>query len=248
MPREKSSMTALVIDTVPAARLARYRRLVSDDRLALDEFYRWAQRLALTMFADVAVLEVAMRSAMARELHAIYGPLWYRNQDLFDDDSMENIGAAIDMTGLDTLAAAGADENVLEGKLVAGLMFGFWVRILGRGGSAGDAPQRQRRIYDELLWKPALTNAFPAAPDRRKTAHAAHRVQEVRNRVAHHEHVIWGIPLPDERKRLSVTEAHDSLLKLAGYLGQPVRECIEATSEVHAQLDLCPVDRSQLLL
>jgi hypothetical protein len=34
----------------------------------VDVFYRWCQELSLAVFADVAALEVFMRSAMAREL------------------------------------------------------------------------------------------------------------------------------------------------------------------------------------
>jgi hypothetical protein len=35
---------------------------------------RWAQDLSLALFADIAILEVVMRSAIAREISQTYGP------------------------------------------------------------------------------------------------------------------------------------------------------------------------------
>lgn len=71
------------------------------------------------------------------------------------------------------------DDEVVEGKLVAALMFGFWVKLLGRGSFAGKQPLRARRIYDSLLWQPALARALPLAPNRRDAEHAASVVRAI---------------------------------------------------------------------
>src|SRR5580700_9479662 len=118
---------------VPYARLKRYEHIVGPDRDAIDALYRWCQELSLSLFADVAALEVFMRSAMARELCAAFGIDWYTRHDLFDDHSAHMIASAWRQGGLQRLAdAAAITPDVVEGKLVANLMFGFWVKIVGK--------------------------------------------------------------------------------------------------------------------
>jgi hypothetical protein len=135
-------------------------------------------------------------------------------------------------------------------------MFGFWVKILGRGGYNGTGPSRSRRYYDEQLWKPALRSAFPHVGDleRQKVEQAARRVQLVRNRVAHHEHIIWGVPVPGERDRagtglrLRLTDAHGTLLELAGHGDVGLRAWLEQHSRVPATLASCPLPSTSVLL
>ena len=87
--------------------------------------------------------------------------------------------------------------SVFRDKVAATLMFGFWVKTLGRGTfyQVEDGP-RQRRTYDTLLWKSALRKVFPnvGEVDRARVEAAARNVQALRNRIAHHEHIVWGIP------------------------------------------------------
>lgn len=233
---------------VPEPRLAPYRRVVGDDLEALGGFYRWCSRLALALFADISALEVALRSAMARELVRVHGIEWYRRSDLFDDDCAKALATAWSHGGLGSLVKDDVAPEAVEGKLVAALMFGFWVKLLGRGSYAGREPLRRRRIYDTVLWRPALSAALPAAPARSEAEHAARIVQQTRNRIAHHEHIVWGIPLPGQGRRLTVAQAHDSLLRLAGFISVETRAWIEATSELAPVLDRCPVDAAELEL
>lgn len=63
--------------TIPAVRMQRY-----DDACRHDQdvdgvdLYRWANSVALAVFEDLGHVEVAMRSAMARELADRYGLEW----------------------------------------------------------------------------------------------------------------------------------------------------------------------------
>ncbi len=218
------------------------------------ELYRWARTLALSVFDDLATLEVAMRSAIARELAAAYGPEWFRRTDLFDDETLKLIQNAWTIGRIGQLTWP---PEVIHGKLVATLMFGFWVKLLGRGTYQGRGANRKRRIYDSLLWKPAMRNAFPnvGALDRALVETAARRVQSLRNRIAHHEHIIWGVPLPGERSadgsvvRLTVTEAHETLMALAGYVDTGLESWLRQNSAVASHLARCPVpDRTRFHL
>lgn len=231
---------------IPAARIARYDKVCADTDVDGMDLYRWASSVALAVFDDLGHLEVAMRSAMARELAATYGINWYERVEILDEDTLELISEAW-QTG--HLSKLDADSIVIHGKLVATLMFGFWVKILGKGGYQGTDEDRSRRIYDTLLWKPALRRAFPEVGDfdRSRVEASARRVRSLRNRIAHHEHIIWGVPIAGEQDssgtpvRLSLTEAHDNLIELAGYVDKGLAGWLMENSRVHTLIEECPV-------
>lgn len=95
------------------------------------------------------------------------------------------------------------------------------------GGSRGKGPWRVSADY-EKLWRSTLRRAFKggrieaSARGERFTRSWMHdhadKVRASRNRAAHHEPLIHGVPLPGRRdaavSRLDVTEAHDELLLL----------------------------------
>jgi hypothetical protein len=239
--------------SIPAARIARYDAACQHSDVDGVELYRWANSVALAVFDDLGNLEVAMRSAMARELAVRYGIDWYKRTDLLDEDTLEHIAEAWANGHLATLDAA---PDVVHGKLVATLMFGFWVRILGRGGYQGEGSSRARRIYDTQLWKPALRKAFPEVGDleRARVETAARHVRFLRNRIAHHEHIVWGVPIVGERSsdgaplRLSLREAHGTVLELAGYVSKDLRGWLDENSRVRSLIDDCPIWEGLLLL
>lgn len=239
--------------TIPVPRMAPYEAACAGTNVDPIDLYRWAGSVALAVFDDLGALEIAMRSAMARELATQYGTKWYGRTDLLDDDTLKLIEQAWRVGRLGQLSAT---PDVIHGKLVATLMFGFWVKILGRGGHQGKGVARQRRIYDTALWKPALRTAFPNVGnlERARVETAARRVQSLRNRVAHHEHIVWGVPLPGEKLpdksivRLSVTEAHESLLSLAGFVDSDLESWLRQYSQVPAVLARCPLPTTNNLL
>ncbi|ANP74830.1 hypothetical protein [Cryobacterium arcticum] len=240
--------------TIPSPRMAPYVRACAGTLVEPIDLYRWAGAVALAVFDDLASLEVAMRSAMGRELAAVHGLAWYQRVDLLDDDTLKLIEGAWKVGRLGKLTAS---PDVIHGKLVATLMFGFWVKVLGRGGFNTGSGTRERRIYDTLLWKSALRSAFPNAGDldRALVETAARQVQALRNRIAHHEHIVWGVPLPGEMRpdrtivRLSVTDAHETLLTLAGFVDTGLEEWLRHYSQVPALLAACPLpQKSRLLL
>lgn len=252
MPSDIDSPDISVL--VPRARLAPYIAVAGDDPRDLEAFYLWCQELALALFADIGRLEVVMRSAMARELSRAFGPEWYAHPGLFDDDAAQSLATAWKHNDLGELRRAAHDPEsavdlrVVESKLVGALMFGFWVQIVGRGSFSGKPPQRVRRIYDATLWRRALSNAFPGQA-RRDVEHAARIVRSARNRIAHHEHVAWGVALPGQRQRLSVSQVHATVLQLARFIAPEAAIWIARRSSVQRVLSACPVaDASQLHL
>jgi hypothetical protein len=242
--------------TIPPARLSRYEDAVAGTAVDALDLYAWNRSVSLALFDDIATLEVAMRSAMAASLRATYGDRWFARDDLFDDDTESAIVAAWRQGGLTALEREDASPDLIHGKLVASFMYGFWVKLLGRGEfSRKNPPFKQRRIYDTTLWRPALSSAFSGvAGDRRSDVQsAAKKVQYVRNRIAHHEHVIWGVPIPDRRDadgrvlRLDVAAAHDVVVELAGFLDAELATWLIEQTDVHALLRECPLPEPEPL-
>lgn len=124
---------------------------------------------------------------------------------------------------------------------MAGLSFGFWTGIMARGAHESlPEPFDEARTNDEVLWKPCLHTAFPNSSSiRTQVLRTANEVRHLRNRVVHHEPVLWGIPLPDQRdkttgawRRLSVQDAHRSVLGLAGFIDADFAEWLRSESGV----------------
>lgn len=129
---------------IPPARLAPYIAVAGERPRDIEAFYLWCEELALALFADIGRLEVLMRSAMARELVRAFGLEWYERSELFDDDATGALRSAWRRNDLHKWRRPAGEHGdgtdhlqLLEGKLVAGLMFGFWVRLLGRGTYVG---------------------------------------------------------------------------------------------------------------
>ena len=248
-----------MIDNVPEARLHPFQSCAAEERVGVAKLYRWNSEVSLALFDDISVIEVSMRSAMARELQSAYGDEWFRNATLFDDDTLGLISRAWDQGRLKLL---NAPPDEVHGKLVASFSFGFWVKLLGRGshgglkGPMGRAPfvsSNTRRIYDQLLWYPALHNAFRGitARQRERVESAARDIQLMRNRVAHHESVIWGIPPYGQknkdgtaRNRITLAEAQDTILKLAGYIDPELGNWYRDNSALSLSVRNRPVTRN----
>ena len=247
--------------TIPEVRLHRYRVIANAQSVDVAKLYRWNSQVALAIFDDLGVLEVAMRSAMAKELLATFGSKWFNHPFLFDDGSKNLINDAIKQgRNASNRPSTPEDEH---GKLVADLMFGFWVKILGRGSDqrikdsiTGKITSHRKMIYDELLWKPALHRAFPGVGkfDRITIERAAHDLQFVRNRVAHHEHVIWGVPAYGQKeadgkteRRMSIGEVHKTLIRLSRYIDLDLGEWIADNSSLPGVLVKCPLPDKSVL-
>ncbi|KZX20213.1 hypothetical protein EV639_11464 [Rathayibacter tanaceti] len=77
------------------------------------------------------------------------------------------------------------------GKIVAQVMLGTWVNLLGKGGERFDGT---RSSYVADLWEPALKQCFSAP--RKDVARLAQRMNWARNRISHCEPVVFGLPMP----------------------------------------------------
>jgi hypothetical protein len=104
-------------------------------------------------------------------------------------------------------------------------------------------------IYDSVLWKPTIRRAFPNVGDldRRKVESLASQVKMIRNRIAHHENVLWGIPLGGQRdsagnlRRLTLAESHDAITELAQAIDADLAAWLKLNSAFEDSIKSSPV-------
>jgi len=248
-----------LLNFLPAARLLKYEAICGKDSHSVEKLYMYNHELSMAIFSDIAFLEVIMRSSMAAQLRSQLGVDWYQSKEHFDDRSMENIEKAIAKSGI---TKGNFEPLVAHGKVVSSFTFGFWVGLLGRGGYQNDNvekdiyPNGRRMFYDEILWKPALANAFPFAPagHRRSIERHARSVNLMRNRIAHHEPIIFGIPQDGAYgrngsiNRKSVKDSWSDLSALSKYIQVDFAEWLKSNSKVDLLIGNRPVSHEALLI
>lgn len=227
-----------------------------DDEGKAVELYVWDRRLATAFFHDLSVLEVALRNAVDRALTKQYGSEWFRvSSALFDKRTYQQIAEAWERLPA-KFRNAGPKDGKIRGRLIASCMFGTWVSVLDIGGATGTAGPCAMANHDNVWTRELLLSAFPAA---RKLAggereqlnrHWVHQqVREVhvlRNRVAHHESLINGYPVPgtggehSPPARRTPRDGADACIRLAKMIDEDLAEFIADNSEIDGVLDVDP--------
>lgn len=179
-----------LVSSIANDRLKRFRAVFGGDTKRAVLLYHADLRLAAALHSLLAVTEVCLREALHRQLSQLLGPAWFTNtHGLFDSRTEATLQKAQKDAGF----------RAPPGKVVAEVPFGGWTGLLGPGGWSGAGARRRRMNYETSLWHPALAAAFPnSSSSRAAVADLATRVRYARNRVAHHEPVVFGVPLPGQ--------------------------------------------------
>ncbi|UTT52426.1 Abi family protein [Microbacterium maritypicum] len=171
-----------LIDSLAPQRLRRFRAAVAGDRGAI-ALYLLDSQIASHLHATVRMVEVALRERVHRALSSSFDDHWYLSQrELFDVDLTEKIDEALEKVG----------EKAPPGKVVAQLMLGTWVSLLGKGDRKEDGTKAR---FDRNIWAPALQDAFPGI-DRKSLHRSAMSLNWARNRINHCEPIVFGFPQP----------------------------------------------------
>lgn len=221
-------------------RFGTYLRAGGGDHGRARALYLWDRDVASAVLADVAIVEVALRNALDDALVRMHGRHWYTHDIGLDDRSRTK------------LANAWRDlprARRTPGRVVAQLMLGFWVDLLDSGGTVGREPQQWDVHYDDL-WRAGLARAFPggrveasalgARFSRSWTHQQVRTVQALRNRAAHHEPLVNGVPLPGQRQsgrpRISVREGHQACLLVLRMIDRDLGDWAYEQSRVPTEL------------
>ena len=129
-------------------------------------------RLSQCLYGVLQPLEIAYRNAIHRTLTSAVGSADWFNSFNLKTPEMESIEAA--------------RNNIIRwnhtpkaGRIVAELTFGFWTRLVSKD-------------YEKILWVPHLYKVFPnlPKPDRNAVSLRLTSIKTLRNRIAHHEHLL----------------------------------------------------------
>lgn len=223
-----------------------YLTRAGGDRARALELYAWNTRLSAAFMHDLAHLEVGLRNAYDRAItdhRPLDAPHW-----VFDADTLfpPQIATADDGTEIDSnaktreqivaalVSAAEAERlrmNRIDkdaeqprrvgpirpspGHVVAEFTFGFWRYFT-------------KSAHEKRLWVPYLHHAFPPSASRKVIDRHITKLNDLRNRVAHHE------PISVELAR----RRHLELIEVAGWLSPELSGYISTHTT-------CPAEISQ---
>lgn len=255
-PVEDSSSSvakpALLKAHVSAQRLVPYMDATFNDETKALSLYAWGRKLSAAIFHDISLLEVALRNALDRVLVDTYGENWFRlGAVLFDSRTYTQLSNAWEGLPAKFLAVQKGDGKI-RGRLIASCMFGTWTSMLDAGGSTGIEGPCARVDHNDLWTRERLLAAFPGAAqitgaDRiqldRDWVHAQVReVNILRNRVAHHESLVNGYPVPGTGEldkppeRRTAWQGADACIRLAKMIDRELAAFLAHTSEVNELL------------
>lgn len=178
------------------ARLGRYRVSFHGDQTRAESAYIDNMRLAEAMMPMLSVLEISLKNGIHHRLSLKYGRNdWWEalsgeTRFAWQSRDIENASAKL----LRRREANNPD------KIIAELAFGFWSSLFNVQ-------------FQDLLWKD-LRLVFPRCPKPERKRHtvsaALNQLRDLRNRVFHHEQLLWLTP--------SLGDQHDKGIQVLHWL------------------------------
>lgn len=165
-------------------RLGRYLGKVANDELAAEFLYVANSKISESLYPLLSVLEVSLRNCVHNKLSSKYGRgEWWASDELRGShhfqaslDKIERARHKLYMRG-----AAPSKAHVKVVQLVAEVSLGFWTDLFSEDLSA-------------LLWSDLLAGFAHIPSDqrkRRKVAKPLLNIKNLRNRVMHHEPILF---------------------------------------------------------
>lgn len=225
---DKSILDALE-RSLSAPRLAPYlKRALGDKQLAI-KFYLWNARLSKAFLYPLHVAEIVVRNAMHGALSNSYGgPDWiFKPPFPLTTESLATLTTA--QKRLNVRRSRQQNPNrITSDDLVAALTFDFWSNLF-------------RYDYD-TVWSSAgtLNAVFPKLPSsfgRPDVQRLVADVNDLRNRIAHHE------PIHTDQ---NLAKRNENILQLIGWRCDRTKEWVKTHSTVTAVLRAPPTPLSTL--
>jgi hypothetical protein len=172
------------------ARIGRYQAAYGGDASKATIAYPHNMLLAEAMVPLLNVIEIAIRNGIHQRLTVLYGRAdWWE------------LWTALPMFSWQNREIAGAKAKLLRrketstpDKIVAELTFGFWSSLFNTH-------------FQSELWK-SLRLVFPRCPKPQRQRHtissALNQIRDLRNRVFHHEPLLWLTPSLIEQHALGI--------------------------------------------
>ena len=155
---------------VSESRFATYLRHSGGDEELAWRLYEWNLEVSAALMTPLNMLEVTLRNRLYEAGARPYGSNWLTTSTHFRAAERAIVAGASDyLTRRNT--------PVNPGAVIAELPLGFWVGLLANH-------------YDQTLWRQGLHRAFASGTNRRELHPQLDRLRTLRNRIAHHEHLL----------------------------------------------------------
>lgn len=192
-------------EALSTERFSAYLQSCEGDRDKALALYTHNTNVSAALYGPIQTLEITMRNRFHHHLTQAYGPEWYCHHGIITQIFQR-------MKIRDALLELASNKKPLEpGRVVASLTFGFWPACLSA-------------TYDNTLWRRGgLSTAFMAGGEKPKRS-AVNRMltplRKLRNRIAHHEPILY----------YDLPKHHKNILALTNWLMPVSAEWCEAQS------------------
>jgi hypothetical protein len=190
-----------------------YLDAATNDEVLAEALYAWHASLSAASFNTMHHFEVLVRNAIDAQLGAGQPDEPLRDTWLLDFDTLTPSAVKQVITAVERLEKG---RSISRSRVVAGLSFGFWQGLFGRG-------------YEEL-WRHRLRHAFPNAKQRKDLSAPMDSLRKLRNRLAHHDSIL-GQP---------VATRYEEMIRIAGYVDPDAAAWLQNVSDVRAILAARP--------
>lgn len=156
-------------------RFGRYLRWAGGDRDQAIELYGLNTELSESLYTPLQMLEISLRNRIHTVMAAAHGEAWYNRDDLIllNRQRLQIANAKNDLVN--------EKKQIEPGRVVAALTFSFWTSMLGPD-------------YEQL-WRQGLYKIATTSLPRKHLSRPLGRIRTLRNRIAHHEPIIyWSLP------------------------------------------------------
>ena len=199
-------------ETISPERMHRYVLACGNDTRRAMTLYRYNLKLSQEMFTLISCFEVSLRNRIDREMQANFGTDWLRDFILpggrFDVDPRVDGTRKIIKKAYEGLIRT---NNYSHTKLLAEMEFGVW-----------------KFMYNNVQYRLAnrsLLGVFPNKPT--STAQLQYDntfvfgeldvINQIRNRIAHHEPICFGIPASIDTQH--VLDCYARMMRLFQWMG-----------------------------
>lgn len=199
-------------------RLASYILAQRGDRLQGLKLYEANTLLSEALYGSLQGLEVTVRNAIHTRLSTCLGRAdWYEGSVLLQPYEQQRVVEAQKRL-VDRYQLVVAPP----GQVVATLTFGFWASLTNKS-------------YHRTLWRPYLAQVFThGSPGNDEVRDTLRSLAELRNRIAHHEPIVFRVVNGKLRKQ-NLTEVLQTILRAAGWI------CPSTAAWLHSQSRLAEV-------
>jgi hypothetical protein len=200
-----------------AARLGRYRQAYQGNEVRAASAYTHNMLLAEAMMPTLNALEVALRNGVHTRLSSAYGKSDWWNA--FADDA--NFSWQSKEVSNAKIKLQKRGEMLSTDKIIAELTFGFWSSLFNKQ-------------FSFALWR-HLRFVFPRCPkpirQRHTISSSLNQIRNLRNRVFHHEPILWITP--------ALSDQHRRALETLGWIEPRLVAWLETYDRVPAILGSC---------